>query len=240
VQDSGLLDVLLPEFEEAHPAYRLKYLAAGSGELLALGARGDLDVLLSHAPAAELKFMEKGHGAARRPVMENDFVIVGPAVDPAGVRGMPDAAMALARIAESGASFLSRGDDSGTHVKELALREAAGIPPGEAGYREAGQGMGAVLRAATDMGAYALSDRATFLNLSATLDLEVLIEGDPRLRNVYSVIRVAGAREPDGAVAFVDWLTSAAGREVIAVYGVERFGVPLYRPVEAELERGSG
>ncbi len=240
VQDSGLLDVLLPEFELAHPTYRLVYVAAGSGELLALGARGDLDVLVAHAPTAELEFMEKGHGLTRRPLMENDFVIVGPQSDPAGIRAMPDAAAALARIAEAGASFLSRGDDSGTHVKELSLRQAAGIPAGGAEYREMGQGMGAVLRAAADLDAYALSDRATFLNLSATLDLEVLVESDPRLRNVYSVIRVAGARELDGALAFADWLTSAAGRKIIAAYGVERFGVALYRPAEAEEERGSG
>ncbi len=230
VQDSGLLDALLPEFEDAYPAYRLRFIAAGSGELLALGARGDVDALLSHAPAAEQRFMAEGHGALRRRLMENDFVIVGPAADPARVRGMDDAVAALARIAQAAAPFLSRGDESGTHQKELQLRKAGGAPAGGPGYREAGQGMGEVLRAASALGAYALSDRATFTNMSAGLELEVLVEGDPRLLNVYSVIVVADAREPEGARAFTDWLTSEAGLRVIAGYGVESFGVPLFHP----------
>ncbi len=230
VQDSGLLDVLLPGFERAHPEYRVRYIAAGSGELLALGTRGDLDVLLSHSPSAERRFVEAGHGLSRQPVMENDFVIAGLPADPAGIRGLDDAALALARIAERRALFLSRGDGSGTHHKELELRAAMGLGAGGPGYREVGQGMGAVLRAASDLGAYTLSDRATFLNLSETLDLEVLVEGDPRLLNVYSVIEVADAREPEGARAFAEWLMSGAGRRAVATYGADRFGVSLFRP----------
>ncbi len=233
IQDSGLLEALLPEFERAHPGYRLRSVAAGSGELLALGARGDVDVLLAHAPAAEERFMAEGHGSLRRRVMENDFVIVGPAADPAGVRGMTDAAAALARIAAAGATFISRGDESGTHQKERALREAGSVPAGGAGYREAGQGMGQVLRAASELGAYTLCDRATFTNLQGALRLDVLVEGDPRLLNVYSVIVVDRAREPQAARAIADWLTSETGRRVIGAYGVERFGAPLFRPAPA-------
>lgn len=231
IQDSGLLDALLPLFEAAQPGYRLRYVAAGSGELLALGARGDLDALLSHSPAAEERFMEGGYGISRRRVMENDFIIVGPPADPAGLRGMSDAAAGLARLAQAGASFLSRGDDSGTHRKELQLWAEAGRSPGGFGYREAGEGMAAVLRTASDLGAYALCDRATYVNLSETLDLDVLVEGDPRLYNVYHVIVVAAAREAEAAEAFARWLTSDDGQAGIAAYGTERFGSPLFHPV---------
>ncbi|MGD2217237.1 MAG: substrate-binding domain-containing protein [Gemmatimonadales bacterium] len=230
VQDSGLLDALLPEFRRAHPEYRVKFVAAGSGELLALGRRGDLDVLLSHSPSAELEFVEAGHGTLRRQVMENDFVIVGPPSDPAAIGPLDDAVVALARIAAAGALFLSRGDDSGTHRKELELRAEAGLGVGGPGYREVGQGMGAVVRAASELGAYTLCDRATYLNLSETLNLEILVEGDPRLRNVYSVIQVARAAQPDGARAFAEWIASDAGRQAIAGYGRERFGLSLFRP----------
>ena len=230
IQDSGLLDTLLPLFEAGHPGYRLRYVAAGSGELLALGARGDLDALLSHSPAAEERFMEAGYGVSRRRVMENDFIIVGPPADPAGLRGMSDAAAGLARLAQAGASFLSRGDDSGTHRKELELWAEAGRSPGGPGYREAGEGMAAVLRAASDLGAYALCDRATYVNLRETLDLDVLVEGDPRLYNVYHVIVVAAAREAEAAEAFARWLTSEDGQAAIARYGAKRFGSPLFYP----------
>jgi tungstate transport system substrate-binding protein len=230
VQDSGLLDALLPEFGRAHPEYRVRFVAAGSGELLALGARGDLDVLLSHSPSAELEFVDAGHGTSRLRVMENDFVMAGPSSDPAVVGPLDDAVVALARIASAGTLFLSRGDDSGTHRKELDLRAEAGLGVGGPGYREVGQGMGAVLRAASELGAYALCDRATFLNLSETLELEVLVEGDPRLRNVYSVIQAVRAREPEGARVFAEWITSEAGRRAIAGYGRDRFGTSLFRP----------
>jgi tungstate transport system substrate-binding protein len=150
IQDSGLLDTVLVEFQRANPDLRLRYIAAGSGELLSLGRHGDLDVLLAHSPDAEREFIEAGHGRDRRRVMENDFVIVGPPSDPAGLRGMQDAVAGLARIAGTNVTFLSRGDDSGTHRKELELWVAAGREPGGAGYRESGRGMGDVLRAASD------------------------------------------------------------------------------------------
>ncbi len=238
VHDSGLLDALLPEFENAFPEYRLRFVAAGSGELLALGTRGDLDVLLTHSPAAELAFVEAGLGLERRRVMANDFLIVGPPSDPAAVHGMGDAAAALSRIAEAGTSFLSRGDDSGTHRKELELRATAELTSSGPGYREMGAGMGAALRAASELEAYTLTDRATYLNLEETLDLEILVEGDPRLLNVYSVIIVSGARERDGARAFADWLISGSGRDVIGAYGVGRFGAPLFSPAGAERSGG--
>lgn len=230
VQDSGLLDDLLPRFEAAQPDYRLRYVAAGSGELLSLGARGDLDALLAHSPAAEERFMEGGYGASRRRVMQNDFVVVGPAADPAGVGGMSDAAAALVRVAHAGGTFLSRGDDSGTHRKELQLWAEAGRRPGGPGYREVGDGMAALLRAASGLGAYALCDRATYMNLRATLDLEILVEGDPRLLNVYHVIVVAAAREAEAAEAFARWITSAEGQSAIAAYGKDRFDSPLFYP----------
>jgi tungstate transport system substrate-binding protein len=230
IQDSGLLDALLPRFEAAYPDYRLRYVAAGSGELLTLGSRGDLDALLAHSPAAEERFMEAGYGASRRRVMQNDFILVGPGADPAGVRRIPDAAAALVQVAQAGESFLSRGDDSGTHRKELQLWAEAGVRPGGPGYREVGDGMAALLRAASGLGAYALCDRATFLNLRSTLDLEILVEGDPRLLNVYHVIVVAAAREADAAEAFALWITSAEGQSAIAAYGKGRFDSPLFYP----------
>lgn len=240
IQDSGLLDVLQSEFEAAHPGYRLRAVTAGSGELLELGARGDVDALISHSPAAELEFMAAGHGALRRQAMWNDFVIVGPRADPARVRGMDDPAAALRRIAGSGAPFLSRGDESGTHRKELELWGDVPAESRGAGYREFGDGMGAVLRVASELDAYTLTDRGTFRSLGGAHGLEILVESDARLRNVYSVIVATRAREPDGARLFAEWLTSAAGRRVIESFAVERFGEPLFRPVTDSLELNQG
>jgi tungstate transport system substrate-binding protein len=234
VQDSGLLDAVLPRFREAHPGLRVRYIAAGSGELLALGERGDVDVMISHSPAAEREFMAAGHGALRARVMHNDFVIVGPRSDPAAVRGMRDAAAAFARIAAANAPFLSRGDDSGTHRKELEVWSAAQVDSRGTGYREEGEGIAAVLRAASELGAYTIADRGTFLNLRETLDLEILVEGDPRLLNVYHVIVPTRSTQPDAARAFADWITSDEGQEAIGAYGKERFGRPLFRPSAGE------
>lgn len=228
VQDSGLLDELLPKFEASFPEYRVRFIAAGSGELLSLGARGDLDVLITHSPRDERSFMEAGHGVERRRLMENDFVIVGPASDPAGIAGMRDAPAALARIAEEDAAFFSRGDESGTHRKELQLRRAVGIPAGGTGYSEVGEGMASLLRVASQRRGYALSDRATFLNLRDRLELRILVEGDPRLRNIYSITLVTDARSPTVARAFMDWATSESGQRIIEGYGRERFGRSLY------------
>lgn len=229
-EDSGLFDVLIPAFEEAYPAYQVRVVAVGTGQALELGRRKDADVLLVHAPPAESAFVANGYGDERRRVMYNDFVVVGPASDPAGIAGMTDAAAALTAIAVSQAPFVSRGDDSGTHRKERSLWDDAGVTPAGAWYREAGQGMGAVLRIAGEMQAYTLTDRGTYLNFVAELGLEVLVEGDPRLRNQYGVITVAGAANPQGARAFADWITGPAGQRVIAAYGVERFGKPLFQP----------
>ncbi|HEX6940662.1 MAG TPA: substrate-binding domain-containing protein [Longimicrobiales bacterium] len=229
-EDSGLFDELLPAFEAAHPEYEVRAIAVGTGEALELGRRKDADVLLVHAPAAESAFVAEGYGVERREVMYNDFVIVGPASDPAGVRGLADAAEALRRIARAGVSFISRGDDSGTHRKELALWRAAGVETGGAAYLEAGQGMGEVLRIASERRGYTLTDRATYLFLKDDLALEVLVEGDARLFNQYGVIPVAGARNAEGAAAFADWITSAEAQSLIARYGVDRFGAPLFTP----------
>jgi tungstate transport system substrate-binding protein len=229
-EDSGLFDELLPAFQQAYPDYRVRVIAVGSGEALRLAARGDADVVMAHSPRAEEEFMAAGHGESRRRVMFNDFVIVGPEADTASVCGFLDAAAALACIARSGASFISRGDDSGTHAREMDLWSAAGMEPGWAGYLEAGQGMGAVLMMASEKGAYTLSDRGTFLSLRDRLQLRVLVEGDPMLRNQYSVTVVNGARNLDGARAFAEWIISPAGQSVIGKFGVTNYGRPLFIP----------
>ena len=231
LEDSGLLDVLVPAFEAAHPGYAVKVVAVGTGQALALGRRGDADVLLVHAPPAESVFVAAGHGLERREIMWNDMVVVGPSADPARVRGLRDAAEAFRRIAAAGAPFVSRGDSSGTHQKELALWRAAGVRPRGAWYLDAGQGMAEVLLMAAEKRAYTLADRATVLALSPRLDLEVLVEGDVRLRNVYSVIRVTRAAEREGAAAFADWLVGPGAQALIGRFGVERFGRPLFVPL---------
>lgn len=233
-EDSGLFEVLIPAFEAAHPEHSVIVLAVGSGEALEMGRRGDVDILLVHSPAAEEVFVAEGHGTDRRAVMYNDYVILGPAADPAGVRGMTDAARALERIAATGATFISRGDDSGTHHKELALWEAAGIESRGEGYREAGQGMGEVLRIADETGGYTLSDRATALFLRDQLAIEILVEGDERLHNPYGVIPITGARNAEGALTFRDWLTGPEARSLIADYGRKIFGQPLFVPYDDE------
>ena len=236
-EDSGLLDVLLPAFQHAHPNYQIRLLAVGSGEALALGRRGDADVLLVHSPAAEEAFMTAGHGRSRRAVMSNDFVLLGDASDPARIRGSRDVVDALSRIAHAKAQFISRGDQSGTHVKERELWRAAGLDslilrgPGVRGwYVEVGQGMADALRVAHETGSYVLSDRGTFLALSDGLRLEVLVEGDPRLRNPYSVIVAQAAKNGVGAEAFADWITGNEAQQLIARFGRDRFGQPLFLP----------
>ena len=239
IHDSGLLTVMKESFEAANPGYSLRVIAAGSGQLLSLGARGDLDVLISHSPAAELRFIEAGHGVRREPIMENDFVIVGPPADPARIRGTSDVVAALAKIADSGAAFMSRGDESGTHRKEQELWRAAGIAPGGWSYSQLGQGMGAVLNAASETRSYTLADRGTYLFMRRVLELDILVEGDERLRNVYSVIIVTGPRERVGAELFVAWVTSAPARSLISGYGRKEFGTPLFKPY-AELAVAGG
>jgi len=233
-RDSGLLDVILPMFEEEY-GIDVDVVAVGTGQSLKLGEDGNADVVLVHARALEDAFMEAGHGVRREDVMYNDFVIVGPPDDAAGIAGGSDAAAAFAQIAAAEAPFVSRGDDSGTHVKEFEVWAAAGVEPAGDWYISAGQGMGAVLTMADEQQAYTLSDRATYLarTLEGT-DLVIAVEGDPILFNPYGVIAVNPDKNPEikGDVAnqFIDWLVSLSTQEVISGYGVEAFGSPLFVP----------
>jgi tungstate transport system substrate-binding protein len=235
LDDSGLFSVLLPAFERAQPGVRVRLLAVGSGQALALGRSRDADVLVVHAPADELAFMEAGHGTGRWSVMENDFVIVGPRADPAGVRGGRDAIEALRRLALQRATWASRGDSSGTHRTEQRLLRDAGLDT-RSGMQvlDVGQGMAETLVLAAEREAYTLTDRATYVTLRHTLGLDVLVEGDPRLRNVYSVITVRGANNRADASAFAAWLRSVDARRLVADYGQARYGTSLFTPLLPE------
>jgi tungstate transport system substrate-binding protein len=221
---SGLFDHILPRFED-EAGIDARVVAVGTGQALKNAQNCDGDVLFVHAKPDELKFVADGYGVDRQDVMYNDFVIVGPGSDPAGIGGSKDAAAALAKIAESEAPFASRGDDSGTHKKELSLWQAAGIDPtGASGgwYRETGSGMGATLNTASSMGAYALTDRGTWISFENKGDLEVLVEGDEVLFNQYGVILVNPKHCPsinaEGGQAFIDWITGDEGQQAIADY----------------------
>lgn len=229
-QDSGLFDVLIPAFEQANPRFRVNVIAKGTGEALELGKNKDADVLLVHAKAREEQFVADGYGTERRDVMYNDFVIVGPASDPAGIDGSAAAVEALSRVSSAAAPFVSRGDESGTHTAEKILWAKASIAPAGEWYLSAGKGMGDVLIMASETGAYALTDRATYLNMKDALDLEVLVEGDGALYNQYGVIPVTGASNAEGARAFADWITGEQGQSIIASYGIGEFGEPLFFP----------
>jgi tungstate transport system substrate-binding protein len=241
-QDSGLLEELLPEFTRA-TGWQVKTLAVGSGQALELGRRGEADVLLVHSPAAEEAFVAAGAAGPRRLVMHNDFVLVGPEADPAGIRGL-DGVAALRRISGGQAVFVSRGDDSGTNAREKELWKKAGIAPGGSWYQSTGQGMGATLRVAAEKNGYTLSDRATYLAQRATLPLAVLSEGDPGLLNVYHVIemtRRAGDRvQPEGAAAFAEWIVSPSAQELIGRFGQAQFGQPLFTPDAGKAEASLG
>ncbi len=231
-EDSGLLEYILPDFEAKYNA-DVDVIAVGTGQALELGQNGDADVVLVHARAREDAFVADGYGTARYDVMYNDFILVGPAADPAGIRGMTEAAAAFTRIAETGSTFISRGDDSGTHSKEKAIWTAAGITPEGDWYLSAGQGMGEVLTMSEEMGAYTLSDRATYVARQATgLKLEFLVEGDPILFNPYGVIPVNPQKHPNVnaelAQAFADWITSLETQELIASFQVN--GQALFTP----------
>lgn len=229
-QDSGLLDDLLPVFT-AETGWAVKPIAVGSGAAIEMGRRGEADVLLVHSPAAEEEFVAEGTAGRRLLVMHNDFVLLGPQDDPAGVRGLP-VDEALGRIAGAGAVFVSRGDESGTHAREQALWEQAGVAPGGAWYQETGQGMGATLRVASEKAGYTLADRAT--HLAQPDGLAVLVEGDPGLLNVYHVIEMttrAGERvQPEAGTAFADWITGADAQQRIGEFGRAEFGQPLFVP----------
>jgi len=221
-EDSGLLEYILPDFEAKYNA-DVDVIAVGTGQALELGQNGDADVVLVHARAREDQFVADGYGTARYDVMYNDFILVGPAADPAGIKGMTDAAAAFAQIAETGSSFVSRGDDSGTHSKEKAIWTAAELTPEGDWYVSAGQGMGEVLTMSDEMGAYTLSDRATYVARQATgLTLEILVEGDPILFNPYGVIPVNPQKHPninaELGQAFAEWITSLETQELIASF----------------------
>jgi tungstate transport system substrate-binding protein len=231
LQDSGLLDVLVPAFEKA-AGYTVKTVAVGTGQALTMGQQGNADVLFVHAPTQEKTFMDAGWGVDRRLVAHNYFWIVGPASDPAGISGMTSAVDAFKKIAASGATFVSRGDNSGTNTKELALWKSAGITPSGSWYLSTGQGMGATLQVASEKGGYTLTDTATYLSNQANLSLRALLKSDPTLINIYSVIAVNPAKWPKvnaaGAKAFEDYVTGAAGQQIIASFGIDKFGLALF------------
>ena len=231
-QDTGLLDELLPKFKE-ESGYKVKVIAVGSGEALAMADRGDADAVLAHAPSSEQELVDKGSVVNRQLVMHNDFVIVGPADDPAGIKGMESATEALTTIADQKATFISRGDDSGTNKLELKLWDKAGLEPeGQSWYEQSGQGMGATLQIASQRGAYTISDRGTYLAQSSNLELEVLVEGDPALLNIYHVMQVNPEQfdgvDGEGGKAFVEFMVSKETQDFISQFGVEKYGRPLF------------
>lgn len=232
-QDSGLLDVLLPLFEK-RTGYRVKTIAVGTGEALAMGTRGDADVLLVHAPAKEKELVAAGFAIHRLIVMHNDFLIAGPERDPAGIHGGQSGAESVAKIAGAGARFASRGDNSGTHYREMSLWRAAGLEPEGDWYLSTGQGMGATLLIAAEKGAYVLTDRGTYLALRERTGLVPHVEGDPLFLNVYSVMEVNPARFPKvngaGARAFSEFIRGPEAQEIIRGFGVQEFGQPLFFP----------
>ena len=238
-QDSGLLEVLVPMFER-QTGYTVKTISVGTGQALALAARGEADVTLCHAPALEKKYVAEGKLRDRRLVMYNDFVLIGPGADPAKIRGGQSVVAAFAKIAAAGARFVSRGDKSGTHILELSLWKAAGVTPGRSWYIESGQGMGATLGIANDRRAYTLTDRATMLAFSRRVDLEPMVERDRLLLNVYSVMEVYPANGPRvnaaGGKAFAEFMLAPATQQVIKTFGVDKYGQPLFVPIAGKTE----
>ncbi len=243
-QDSGLLDVLVPMFEE-QTGYHVKTVAVGTGAALAMGTRGEADVLLVHAPTSEIPLIESGDAINRKLVMHNDFVIVGPPDDPAGIKGTSDATAAFAAIADSGSIFISRGDNSGTNKSELSIWKSANIDPaGQSWYQETGQGMGASLTITSEKQGYTLTDRATYLATRANLELDILTEGDPVLLNIYHVMQVNPETHDninaDGGKAFVDFMISPATQQIIKAFGVDKYGQPLFFPDADKTEADLG
>jgi tungstate transport system substrate-binding protein len=243
-QDSGLLDVLVPLFERKS-GYLVKTIAVGSGQSLAMGARGDADLVLAHAPSLERKYVAEGAFVNRRLVMHNDFVLVGPPADPARIRDLHRVRDVFSRLLEVKAPFVSRGDRSGTHLLEMSLWEKTGQVPSGSWYIQVGQGMGAALNVASEKGAYALTDRGTYLALKRRLHLEIAFEKDRPLVNIYHVMEVNPARFPKvnhgGARAFAEFLMGGEAQEIIQKFGVEKYGQPLFFPdtgkTEADFEK---
>jgi tungstate transport system substrate-binding protein len=232
-QDSGLLDVLVPMFEK-QSGFQVKTISVGSGQAMKMGEKGEADVLLVHSPDDEKRFMAEGFGVTRRLVMHNDFILVGPAGDPARIKGA-QAADAMKRIAQSGAIFVSRGDNSGTNAKEKRLWKAAAINPEEQKwYQQTGLGMGQTLNVAAEKKGYTLTDRATYLSLKKGLGLVILVEGDSKLLNIYHVIELNPVKWPKintrGGKAFADFMVAKKTQEIIGRFGVDTFGAPLFFP----------
>jgi len=243
-QDSGLLDALIPMFEK-QTGYFVKTIAVGSGQAMAMGQKGEADVLLVHSPAAEKKFVAEAYGVNRRLVMHNDYIILGPTSDPAKIKGMKATAEAFKKIASASALFLSRGDNSGTHSKEREVWKATGInPEGQKWYQQTGLGMGQTLNVANEKDGYTLADRGTYLSLKKNLKLDILVEGDAILLNIYHVIEVNPAKWPKvnvaGGKAFADFMVAKETQDTIKTYGVEKFGSPLFFPDAGKKEEELG
>ena len=243
-QDSGLLDVLIPIFEKK-TGYRVKTIAVGSGQSMAMGQRGEADVLRVHSPDAEKKFVAEGYGVNRRLVMHNDYIVVGPAEDPAKIKGMKPTTEVFKKIAAAGALFLSRADNSGTNSKEKAIWKAAGInPEGQKWYQQTGLGMGQTLNVTAEKRGYTLADRGTYLALKKNLRLDILMEGDAILLNIYHVIEVNPAKWPKvnqaGAKAFADFMVSRETQAIVKTFGVDKFGSPLFFPDAGKKEEDLG
>lgn len=234
-QDSGLLDVLLPVFEKEY-GLKVKVVAVGSGQAMQMGRKGDADVLLVHSPQEEEKFVEEGWGVKRHPVMHNRFILVGPEENPAGIADGDDIITALKKIEKTESLFVSRADKSGTHMREMALWEEAGIKPEGSWYLETGQGMGETLMIADEKGAYTLTDESTYLSFrnKGRIELKVWIEEDARLFNSYSVIAVNEKKHPhvnkEGAAKFIAFITGPEGQKIIQEFGVKEYGKPLFIP----------
>jgi tungstate transport system substrate-binding protein len=233
-QDSGLLDTLVPLFEKK-TGLTVKTISVGTGQALALAARGEADVALVHAPSLERKYVEEGKMQNRRLVMYNDFVIIGPEDDPARIKSLPKAAEALRRVAETQSRFVSRGDKSGTHLLELGLWKQAGLEPTGAWYIESGQGMGQTLGIANDRRAYTITDRGTWLAFQKRISLPILVEKDKPLLNIYSVMEINPANGPRvnvaGGKAFADFMLAPDTQAVIKTFGVDKYGQPLFVPI---------
>ena len=234
-QDTGLLDYIIPMFEE-ETGIQVDVVAVGTGQALEMGKNGEADILLVHSKKSEEEFVAQGYGLERRDVMYNDFILVGPKDDPAKIKEKysNDIVGALKAIAENKAKFVSRGDDSGTHKKELSIWEKAGITPEGDWYIEAGAGMGDVLTMANEELAYTLSDRGTYLSMKDNLDLEILVEGDSELFNQYGIIPVNPDKHEninaEGAQKFMNWILSDEIQEVIGKFGIDKYGQPLFVP----------
>ena len=242
-QDSGLLDVLVPLFEKKN-GYSVKTVSVGTGQALELAAKGEADVALVHAPSLEKKYVADGKLLNRRLVMYNDFIVLGPASDPAQIKSTKSSAEAMKRIAASASRFVSRGDNSGTHNLEKSLWKQAGIEPKGAWYIESGQGMGATLGIANDRNGYTITDRATYLAFRKRVTLAILLEGDRPLLNIYSVMEVNPANGPRinaaGGKTFADFMVAPETQAVIKSFGVEKFGQPLFIPVAGMREEQVG